>query len=186
MARPTSRIRKGSTGFTIVELLIVVVVIAILAAITIVAYNGIQDRAKAARITASIDAYGKALELYRVENGNYPTVSSGCLGVAADYPASGAFSAGACVMSGSTADTTYSTSLGDSLASYQSSRPSALLDPVTIDYGYGMIYHYRGVWVESDDDSYQFQYVLRGNVSCPIGTKTYFAASNASRCNVAR
>jgi len=37
--------RKGS-GFTIVELLIVIVVIAILAAISIVAYNGIQDRAK--------------------------------------------------------------------------------------------------------------------------------------------
>jgi len=33
-------------GFTIVELLIVIVVIAILAAISIVAYNGIQDRAK--------------------------------------------------------------------------------------------------------------------------------------------
>ena len=32
------------TGFTIVELLIVIVVIAILAAITIVAYNGIQNR----------------------------------------------------------------------------------------------------------------------------------------------
>ena len=35
-------------GFTIVELLIVIVVIAILAAITIVAYNGIQNQAKAA------------------------------------------------------------------------------------------------------------------------------------------
>lgn len=39
--------QKASKGFTIVELLIVVVVIAILAAITIVAYNGIQNRAKA-------------------------------------------------------------------------------------------------------------------------------------------
>lgn len=35
-----------AAGFTIVELLIVVVVIAILAAITIVSYNGIQERAK--------------------------------------------------------------------------------------------------------------------------------------------
>lgn len=37
---------KANKGFTIVELLIVIVVIAILAAITIVAYNGIQNRAK--------------------------------------------------------------------------------------------------------------------------------------------
>lgn len=36
---------KSKNGFTIVELLVVVVIIAIFAAITIVAYNGIQDRA---------------------------------------------------------------------------------------------------------------------------------------------
>ena len=37
-------------GFTIVELLIVIVIIGILAAITIVAYNGIQQRAQAATV----------------------------------------------------------------------------------------------------------------------------------------
>lgn len=45
--------RRGSeTGFTIVELLIVIVVIGILAAITIVAYNGIQERARLASAQA--------------------------------------------------------------------------------------------------------------------------------------
>ncbi|RYF28607.1 MAG: prepilin-type N-terminal cleavage/methylation domain-containing protein, partial [Chloroflexi bacterium] len=38
----------NNRGFTIVELLIVIVVIGILAAITIVAFNGIQNRGKAA------------------------------------------------------------------------------------------------------------------------------------------
>ena len=38
--------KKTKSGFTIVELLIVIVVIGILAAITIVAYNGIQSRAR--------------------------------------------------------------------------------------------------------------------------------------------
>ena len=42
------------TGFTIVELLIVIVVIAILAAITIVTYNGIQDRSKDSAVQADL------------------------------------------------------------------------------------------------------------------------------------
>lgn len=63
---------KNKTGFTIVELLIVVVVIAILAAITIVAFNGIQQRAQASSAkSASVQAY-KKLEAYRVDNSAYP------------------------------------------------------------------------------------------------------------------
>jgi len=42
-------------GFTIVELLIVVVVIAILAAITIVSYNGVQAQAKRSAIASSVE-----------------------------------------------------------------------------------------------------------------------------------
>ena len=58
-----ARTEKVSRGFTIVELLIVIVVIAILAAITIVAYNGVQERARASAITSGINAISKALRL---------------------------------------------------------------------------------------------------------------------------
>ena len=51
-------------GFTIVELLIVIVVIAILAAISIVAYNGIQERAKASAVADGIKKIDKAFQLY--------------------------------------------------------------------------------------------------------------------------
>ena len=59
-------------GFTIVELLIVIVVIGILAAITIVAYNGIQAKARDTQRIADMKTIAKALELYKTNNGSYP------------------------------------------------------------------------------------------------------------------
>lgn len=81
--------KQARTGFTIVELLIVIVVIAILAAITIVAYNGIQQRARNAQIASVVSAYKKALIQYAIEKQTYPTNTSACLGD--DYPETGAY-----------------------------------------------------------------------------------------------
>lgn len=53
------KVGKNKHGFTIVELLIVIVVIAILAAITIVSYNGIQTSAREAAISAELNDNGK-------------------------------------------------------------------------------------------------------------------------------
>ena len=60
-------------GFTIVELLIVIVVIAVLAVITIVAFNGIQERARVSSVTSSLNQATHKLELYVVDNVSYPT-----------------------------------------------------------------------------------------------------------------
>ena len=72
---PTSDRALNRRGFTIVELLIVIVVIAILAAIVIVAYNGIQARARAASLTSDLTNASTALKLYQVDNGGYPTTN---------------------------------------------------------------------------------------------------------------
>ena len=63
---------KSRSGFTIVELLIVIVVIGILAAITIVAYNGIQNKANDSAVKSDLASIGKKFEIYKVENGVYP------------------------------------------------------------------------------------------------------------------
>lgn len=65
--------RWGKTGFTIVELLIVVVVIAILASITIVAYNGIRERSQSSALTATLKGASQKVHLYAVDNADqYP------------------------------------------------------------------------------------------------------------------
>ena len=61
-----------SRGFTIVELLIVIVIIAILAAITIVAYNGITARAHSAAAQQAAQIISNKAEAYNAERGNYP------------------------------------------------------------------------------------------------------------------
>ena len=60
-------------GFTIVELLIVVVVIGILAAIVTVAYTGISRNARDVSVQSDLKNFSKVVELYRVENSAYPT-----------------------------------------------------------------------------------------------------------------
>lgn len=75
--------RKTTSGFTIVELLIVIVVIAILAAVTIVAYNGTQQRANTASRLEAIRSIQKGLELYKAANGFYPPTT----GIGTNQPA---------------------------------------------------------------------------------------------------
>ncbi len=64
--------RVGTTGFTIVELLIVVVVIAILAAITIVSYNGITSQTHDSAVQSDLNTLKKKVDLYIAKNDRRP------------------------------------------------------------------------------------------------------------------
>jgi len=64
-----------SKGFTIVELLIVIVVIAILATLVIVTFTGIQQKARDSKRQTDIDALDSHLLAYYANSGYYPTVT---------------------------------------------------------------------------------------------------------------
>ena len=150
---------KGS-GFTIVELLIVIVVIAILAAITIVAYNGIQDRARTTQTAASIEAYAKGLMQYATDNSTYP-VSHGCLG-AASKCINVANNGAVCFSLGGASDyAAFDTMMNQYLG-------SNLPAPSSATYGCGSGGQYGGAYYYSADgqSAYIYAFLKRGT-DCP-------------------
>ena len=65
---------RQARGFTIVELLIVIVVIGILAAITVVAFNGVQERSRTNRVNSELASIKKAMLSYKSLNNELPPV----------------------------------------------------------------------------------------------------------------
>lgn len=91
-------------GFTIVELLVVIVVIAILAAITLVVFNGTQSRARDSRRMSDLELLAKSTGLYAADNGDYVSVNCGSSGngwLPTDYDGAGpAISINDCLING--------------------------------------------------------------------------------------
>jgi len=80
--------KQKSHGFTIVELLVVIVVIGILAAITIVSYAGITARANASKAVANAQSIQSVAEAINADNSQYPitTAEFGSLASTARIP----------------------------------------------------------------------------------------------------
>ncbi len=70
--------RTHKTGFTIVELLIVIVVIAILATISVAAYRGIQNRAYDSSVQSDLKSLASKLEVFKIDSPTsvYPNANS--------------------------------------------------------------------------------------------------------------
>ena len=91
---------QKKSGFTIVELLVVIVVIGILAAITIVSYTGITAKANTAKAQSNAQSAQQVIEVYAADNsGAYPATLaaisgySGTTKMPADITVSGGLAA---------------------------------------------------------------------------------------------
>lgn len=71
-------------GFTIVELLIVIVVIGILAALVITTYNGIQQKGRNTERETDLKALQGQLEAYYALKGSYPAIATDGTGLGSD------------------------------------------------------------------------------------------------------
>jgi len=64
-------LRRNQKGFTLVELMIVVIIVGILAAVAIPMYQGATERAKASEAVAALGTIRGAMRVYYAEHGTY-------------------------------------------------------------------------------------------------------------------
>jgi len=145
-------------GFTIVELLIVIVVIAILAAITIISYNGIQNRAKNQQVVTAVATYYKALQAYSVDNADTFPTAYGCLG------STTAYNGDPCYQSSNTYN--HNATLNNALAQYIGPNPPTTpMDGITFPdnaTAKGIFYH-----TASGFGGRYLGFIIYGSSSCP-------------------
>jgi type II secretion system protein G len=147
--------KKSVKGFTIVELLIVIVIIAVLAAISVVAYTGTQGRARDSERKSELSNIMKALELYRVDNGGYPRCDT-----------DGAYVAGGSLSSGTLHDCVTDELTPDYIASV----PRDPVDVAPKRYYYAV--GYKKITATTYDSAQTNNYIIGATMDSPAGANT--------------
>jgi general secretion pathway protein G len=75
--RNKSGVTGGESGFTLVELMVVIVIIGLLATIVVINVLPLGDKGRITKAKADISSIEGALDLYKLQNGAYPTTSQG-------------------------------------------------------------------------------------------------------------
>lgn len=77
--RPPRRFRPhpDAAGFTLIELMVVIVIIGLLATVVLINVLPSQDRAMRTKALADIATLEQAMEMYRLDNLGYPSASDG-------------------------------------------------------------------------------------------------------------
>ncbi len=170
------------TGFTIVELLIVIVVIGILAAITIVAYNGVQQKATNAARVSEIRQWQTFLLAYNSQNDTYPFTSGGyCLGEG--FPTYSTAPTGGCWDANMTSSHYDQNASINTLMKTMGPLPTGIRKPILGSNGTTYRLGPVATWLGG---RFTITYFLEGSPTdtCPIGNKNWNDLSSI-RCDIA-
>src|SRR5271169_3592540 len=69
--------KNAQAGFTLIELMVVIVILGVLAGLIIPRIMGRPDEARQAKARIQMEALESALKLYKLDNGSYPTTEQG-------------------------------------------------------------------------------------------------------------
>jgi len=69
--------RRDERGFTLIELMVVIIILGVLAGLIVPRIMGRPDEARRAKARIQIESIETALKLYKLDNGNYPTTEQG-------------------------------------------------------------------------------------------------------------
>lgn len=180
----TSSITKNAShGFTIVELLIVIVVIAILAAITVVAFNGVQQRAHNNTTISSVAAYARAVQSYATINNTYPIATNyPCLGPSGTKCANTTGLTAACYGAGAAS---YTASFDSMIKTVATSLPAPSAQGVSCG---GELYAGAFYYSNSSGTTAAMTYYINGSDSCtPPGglvLASTIAGGSGKQCNI--
>lgn len=178
-------------GFTVVELLVVIIVISVLAAISVIAYNGVTQRSEDSQIASKVQGLVNLFTSFAATtDGTVPQADWACVGEPEDYPAENGYTAEWCqqpyqappIPNGN--DHPINATLNARLkATIINRMPNGRIPEV--DLGGGT--KYRGILYDSSANQNSgkpvLQYYVKGNrTTCPIGTKEYSTATY-TRCN---
>lgn len=164
-------------GFTIVELLIVIVVISILVAICVSAYTGVQNRAYNSKVVAGTQQYVKAFIAYKSVNGDYPA-AIGCLGK--NYPNNACW-AGAADGTG-TLGLPINSSLDTALNEFVPSTSKPEFD-TTLTYLWPSSYRAGLAYLSNFYGyGYSMRYYLKGNSDCVLQVAARSVQSQLTEC----
>ena len=79
------RRRRSEDGFTLVEMMVVLVIIGLLATVVIINVMPATDRAARTRVQADLSTLEQGIEMYRLENMRYPTTEEGLAALTPNY-----------------------------------------------------------------------------------------------------